>query len=94
MKCMKSGSFVLGLILFLFGMGLLFIFDLLSGYIITLYPISGYLGLAVVLISFVLLYVGICSKSSRQEATPTAPCSTDNHTEDFEEWEGEDTFLY
>ncbi|HDD56888.1 MAG TPA: hypothetical protein ENF43_00010 [Thermoplasmatales archaeon] len=59
---MRLSIFLLGLLLFIIGTALLLSFTLLSNYIATFYPVSGYLGIGVILVGFALLYKGIFAK--------------------------------
>ncbi|HEB37386.1 MAG TPA: hypothetical protein ENI14_01825 [Thermoplasmatales archaeon] len=94
---MRIDMLLVGLILFSLGIVSLLAFTMLSNYIITLYPISGYLGLGMIVISFPLLYKGIFSiPPYRYEiVSPSSDLREDpQDLETFEEWEGEETVFY
>ena len=59
---MRLSIFSIGLLLFTLGIALLLSFVLLPNYIATFYPVSGYLGIGVVLVSFALFYKGVFAK--------------------------------
>ena len=94
---MRIGMLIVGLVLFSFGVAMLLAFTVLSDYIITLYPLSGYFGLGIVLVSFALLYKGIFSMPPyRYEVVASASSSEeeDHDLDTFEEWESEESVFF
>lgn len=81
---MRLRLFLLGMFLFIFGTVLLLSFTLLSNYIATFYPVSGYLGIVTILVSFPLLYKGIFAK----------PRYVEVKLADIEESGEEESFFY
>lgn len=93
---MKIELLITGVILFLFGLTLLLAFAIVPDYVVTLYPMSGYLGLGITLIGFILLYKGIFSPSLHQYKVVKSGSGTVGESADLEsleEWGSEDIFF-
>lgn len=91
---MKISMLIGGLILFSFGVVLMLSFRIIRDYIITLYPLSGYVGFALLIISFFLIYKGIFSRSLPKYDVVASNSSNEGNVPDFEEWGGEEVSLY
>ncbi|HEX17011.1 MAG TPA: hypothetical protein ENG60_01155 [Thermoplasmatales archaeon] len=84
---MRVSILILGLVIFFLGFLMLILFAIIPRYTVTLYPLSGYLGICLTTVSLFLIYKGIFSQGQKRSPSVSSE-------DQLEEWESEEIVMY